>query len=210
MMPSAMRTLSYLLPVLLLGAGACKSSAPQPNGAQDGPAAAETTGAPEADRDPAPVPVSALAKELVEHLLDEDASAAMKLLISRKDFARPEIWDALAANELAKKMPADISYSNTRGDSLEVVEAAIQAFRGAELEYLRTEMPEPEVKNDRFDLYRGPMIVVRNADEQEQKLRLIGSLLHDKEQELWYVVHFDDDPPKAPRNPRPAPAPDPG
>lgn len=213
----AMRTPPLLLLVLLLGVAACKSPAKEP--ASSSGKAAGTSGAetPESPDDPAPVPVSDLAQELLEHVVDEDIDGAMKLMISRQDFGRPEIWDALAANELARKMPADISYANTRGDSLEVVEDAVARFAGKGLEYLRTQMPEPEVKNERFDLYRGPLLVVRNADGEEQEIRLIGSLLHDKDEELWYLVHFDNKPPKPPRPsartapaPSPDPAPDPG
>ncbi len=211
MMQSAMRLPSIAIALLCLGLGACTSKS-KPAGAgtrgSSAVASAGDTGAtgPEAAEDPAPAPVAEVAQELLEHVLAEDSKSAMKLLITKKDFGRPEMWDAIASNELAKKMPIDISYANTYGDSEEVIDHAIAKYAGQDLAYVRTEMPEPQVKNDRFDMYRGPLVVVADEEGSEEKIRIIGSLLHDKQEERWYVVHFEDRKPSlSPGAPRPRP-----
>jgi hypothetical protein len=118
----------------------------------------------------------ALASEVLAALARRDAARLQQLALNEDEF-RDVVWPELPAARRERNLTADYVWRDLHAKSRVGLEALIAEYGGQPLQLERVEYQGETTQHRSFLVRRNAIVIARNGDGQEQRLRLFGSIV---------------------------------
>jgi hypothetical protein len=117
-----------------------------------------------------------LASEVLAALEQRDAARLQQLALNEDEF-RDVVWPELPAARPERNLTADYVWRDLHAKSRVGLEALIAEYGGKPLQLVRVEYQGETTQHRSFLVRRDAVVIARNGDGQEQRLRLFGSVV---------------------------------
>jgi hypothetical protein len=118
----------------------------------------------------------ALGRALLERLAVQDREALLQLAVTRDEFAGV-VWPTLPVSRPEVGMPMDYVWQDTVTKSRAHLGQTLAEFGGLRYHLVRVEFQGTTTDYGTHSISRETRLVVRNAENQEQTVRLFGSVI---------------------------------
>ena len=121
-------------------------------------------------------PADDVMRQVVSALSANDQSALTKLSIDQTEFKK-YVWPALAAQMSGSNTNADKYYPTYQKVSQAGIAEATTALAGKKWEIVKINLEPAQRRGKGFQVFGGPVLVLRDEGGQEKTIRVVGSLL---------------------------------
>jgi hypothetical protein len=126
---------------------------------------------------------------VLDGLARRDYEALHALAVTEQEF-REHVWPELPASRPERNMPFDYVWGQSAQRSRDFLRQTFARYEGQRFELLGVEFDGVTTDYPSFSVSRQAVLVVRNADGEEERLRLIGSLMRqgDRYKVYSYII----------------------
>lgn len=132
----------------------------------------------------------ALAGAVLDAIERRDSEALMRMSVTKDEF-EDTVWPTLPASRPEVGMPIDFVWGDTFSKSRGYLAQTLSEFGGRHFELVRVEFDGETTDHESYDVSRKTVLIVRDAEAHERRLRLFGSIIRQTGRSKVYSFIID-------------------